>query len=190
MRGAWLTIAIASWLAATGGGFVALTAYAAMPGERAAPPARWPAVEGVSLAPGRWTLVFFAHPQCPCTRASLGELERLLARVGDSVAASIVFLAPPEEGAAFLESRTVYRARALGQVRVVLDANGSIARAFGAATSGQVVLFDAGGLERFAGGITPARGHMGDNAGSARIEALVEGASALGESAVFGCPLD
>ena len=51
-------------------------------------------------------------------------------------------------------------------------------------------LYDAGGQLRFSGGITPARGHAGDNAGRSAIVALVESASSAPvETPVFGCSL-
>ena len=50
-------------------------------------------------------------------------------------------------------------------------------------TSGQVVVYDAKGALLFSGGITAARGHMGDNAGRDRITALLRGdTAASGES--------
>ena len=45
----------------------------------------------------------------------------------------------------------------------------------GATTSGHVLLYDAGGVLRFAGGITDGRGHEGDNAGLDAALALLRG---------------
>jgi hypothetical protein len=50
-------------------------------------------------------------------------------------------------------------------VTLVRDDEGREARRFGAATSGQTLLYDAGGALVFSGGITGARGQMGANAG-------------------------
>jgi|HubBroStandDraft_5_1064220.scaffolds.fasta_scaffold172478_2 hypothetical protein len=67
------------------------------------------------------------------------------------------------------------------------------AHRFRAATSGQTMLYGAGGQLLFSGGITAGRGHFGDNAGLASVESIVIGTS--GESAsfahigVFGCAL-
>ena len=61
---------------------------------------------------------------------------------------------------------------------------------FGAATSGQVLLYDPKGQLMFAGGLTPDRGHLGDSPGRQRILSLVKtGAADAKESLVFGCPL-
>ncbi len=45
----------------------------------------------------------------------------------------------------------------------------------GSSTSGQVLLYDPSGRLAFSGGITAARGHVGDNAGSDAIVGLVMG---------------
>ena len=75
-------------------------------------------------------------------------------------------------------------------VTVVIDEEGAEANRFHAATSGQTVLYDAGGRLLFSGGITASRGHYGDNAGQSAIVSLVNsGAADLTETSVFGCPL-
>ena len=40
------------------------------------------------------TLVMFVHPRCPCTRASIAELERVVAQSGGTVKPRIVFSLP------------------------------------------------------------------------------------------------
>jgi hypothetical protein len=58
------------------------------------------------------------------------------------------------------------------------------------ATSGQAFLYDAWGHLLFSGGITAARGHIGDNMGRRSVASLVSGKpSALTSTPVFGCPL-
>ena len=42
----------------------------------------WPQQTSLELDPSRPTLVLFLHPKCPCTRASLRELERILTGTG------------------------------------------------------------------------------------------------------------
>jgi hypothetical protein len=75
-------------------------------------------------------------------------------------------------------------------VKVEADPGGAEARRFGAQTSGFVVFYDALGKLVFRGGITSARGHMGDNAGSqAIISCALRGSSQLSQTPVFGCSL-
>ena len=56
-------------------------AYDNTPGAAADAPAAWPAESALARDPAAPTLVMLAHPRCDCTRASLGELAELLARV-------------------------------------------------------------------------------------------------------------
>jgi hypothetical protein len=89
------------------------------------------------------------------------------------------------------EKSSLWRsAAAIPHVTVVRDDHGLEASRFGAATSGQTLLYSANGLLLFSGGITGSRGHAGDNAGRAAILALLHReALARSSSFVFGCPL-
>src|SRR6266571_646178 len=71
---------VAVWLGAALAGNAALARYQAKPGEVLAPPAVWPANSRIERISGRPTLLLFAHPGCPCTRASVHELEWLITR--------------------------------------------------------------------------------------------------------------
>jgi len=70
------------------------------------------------------------------------------------------------------------------------DAGGSVARQAGAFTSGQTLLYSAGGRLVFNGGITHSRGHSGDNKGREAIVSFLEGRTLDQHIApVFGCSL-
>ena len=90
------TWAIALWVAALGVGFAILWRYESTPGAGGGPPARWPADSAIERRSGLPTLVMFAHPQCVCTRASLGELERLKGRFEGRLAVYVVVLRPAD----------------------------------------------------------------------------------------------
>ena len=60
-------------------------------------------------------------------------------------------------------------AKRLPSTQVYTDRDGLLAQHFGAYTSGQVLLYDSQDQLRFAGGITPSRGHTGDNPGRAAV---------------------
>ena len=65
------------------------------------------------------------------------------------------------------------------------------ARLFEARTSGHVVLYDAGGRLLFSGGITRARGHVGDNYGRQQVSSLLRNHTVrVADGPVFGCPLE
>src|SRR5262245_58122391 len=85
----WIGIAVA-WAATSAVGLFMLMDYSSKPGHPADAPKTWPANDQIPLAKDRDTLVFFAHPKCPCTSASFGELEKLVARCPDAAKLWIV----------------------------------------------------------------------------------------------------
>lgn len=184
--------AFVAWMTATGGAAFAMTQYASKAGDSAAAPTSWPTSSHLARTPGRGTVVMIAHTKCACTRASLRELERLMARAGDRAEAFVVFVGPHEKPAiGLLDLRET--ARGIPGVTVVEDENE--ARIFGASTSGQVVLYDMNGALLFRGGITPSRGHEGNTAGGETVRRFVTGEDAgagntfTTASEVFGCAL-
>src|SRR4051812_12480766 len=83
-----------AWLggAVVGGGTLLNYSNTAGPGAGAA---AWPRGSALARESERFTLVMFLHPQCPCSRASVGELERLLASLGtERVRTTVVFVGP------------------------------------------------------------------------------------------------
>ena len=185
-----LLVVCALWLSATGVGIGLLWDYENTPGTAAAAPARWP--EGSRLRPSDEgaTLVLVAHPHCPCTRASIGELSRLMAQAEGRVTAYVLFVKPQGFAVEWEKTDLWSSAAAIPGVQVVRDDGGAEALHFRAATSGQVTLYDRAGRLLFSGGITSARGHAGDNEGRAAIVSLLNtGEAGLGETPVYGCPL-
>ena len=76
-RFAVILIAGTVWLSLVVTGMAMIIRYANVPGASGVKPVNWPADSQIALDANRFTLVMFAHPHCPCTRASLGELEQL-----------------------------------------------------------------------------------------------------------------
>jgi len=164
--------------------------YEGAAGRAAGTPEHWPEAASVALDPHRPTLIMFAHPRCPCTRASVEQLNRLLARCSQPVAVHVLFLKPREVPETWTNTPLWRNAAAIPKVAVQKDDNGNEARRFGAVTSGYVVLYDMRGQLLFKGGITAGRGHAGDNAGADAITALLRGQSAeLSRAPVYGCSL-
>lgn len=185
-----LISACALWLLIIGTGIKMIWNYESTPGVAAAAPERWPAGSRIKPAADRPTLVMLAHPQCPCTRASIGELARLMTQAQGRVTAYVLFVKPPEFSDGWELTDLWASAAAIPGVTVVRDDGGVEAGRFGAATSGQTVLYDAAGGLIFSGGITAARGHAGDNAGRAAVVSLlVNDESEQKETPVYGCPL-
>ena len=165
--------------------------YKSTPGVAASAPARWPQGTQLTHAPDRMTLVLFAHPQCTCTRATLVELAWLVDHHRALLSTQVVFIQPAGLDDHWLDSDTYRRVGAMPGVARRIDRDGSEARRFGAATSGQALLYDSDGRLLFSGGLTGARGHEGDNLGRARVAALLSHQPIdRAVSSVFGCELE
>jgi hypothetical protein len=150
---------------------------------------RWPQGSALLLDRDRPSLFMFVHPRCACSRASVRELERLVAKVHGEVATTVVFI---ERGAASsVERGDLWQlVVAIPGVRAVVDPEGREGDRFGVATSGHTVLFGADGDLLYSGGLTSARGHEGDSIGSDALRDLIhEHAGAHVSAPVFGCPL-
>jgi hypothetical protein len=178
------------WLASVGTGLAWLMAYDNTPGAPADAPASWPAGSALSRDASGPTLVMLAHPRCDCTRASIGELEELLARTGRRPRTFVVFIRPGGVGAAWENTGTLTRATKIAGVTVIRDDHGAEAERFGVSTSGQTMLYDRDGRLVYSGGITAARGKSGENAGRATLtELLAGGRPSRATAQVFGCSL-
>jgi hypothetical protein len=181
----------ALWTLAVCAGLLVLLNYEKRPGLAATPPGRWPASSHLERATGHAALVMLVHPGCPCSRASIEELDRVMARVQGLVTAHVLFFKPREFPDGWERTDLWRTAAAIPGVRVTRDDDGVEAQRFRAVTSGQVVLYDADGALRFSGGITPSRGHAGDSAGRDAIVALLtgNGPRTAAHTPVFGCSL-
>jgi hypothetical protein len=178
------------WLMAVGAGFGLLSDYQSTKGKAGKTPGQWPSETRIALDVRRDTLLMFVHPQCPCTRASLEELNRLIARSGGNVAAQVWFFRPAGFSEQWTRAGLWQSASAIPGVTAHEDPDGLQARQFGAQTSGYVLLYDTHGRLLFKGGITAGRGHAGDNAGEDALVSILAGKTAhVRETAVFGCSL-
>lgn len=178
------------WGVAVVGGLAVVGRYQATEGRIGEPQTDWPAECALTRDPSRFTLVMFAHPLCPCTRASIGELARIMTHSQGRIDAVVSFVRPDPAPADWEHSENRDRAAEVPGVRVEWDPQGRRAVRFRAATSGHVVLYDREGRLVFHGGITPSRGHAGDNAGAEAIVALINGDQPrVPSTPVFGCPL-
>lgn len=188
-RGRLIGVFIVVWVASITLGVAGLSRYAASPGTVASPPEAWPTGSMLDRATGSPTLVVFVHSRCPCSSATLAELQRVIAMTGSRTDTLLVFPRPADEPDAWVDGRLWAAAGRVRGVRRVIDPGGVEARRFGATTSGHCMLFDASGSLLFTGGITLARGHEGDNPGRVALVAAIRSAEAQPGAAVFGCAL-
>jgi hypothetical protein len=192
LRGArvFLLLSTISWLLVICFGLWILWDYENSPGKAAAPPHQWPADSKIQPARNHPTLIILAHPHCPCTRATIGELASIMAHSQGRLTAYVLFVKPAGFSDEWEKSDLWHSASAIPGVTVVIDDEGAEANRFHVATSSQALLYDGGGRLLFSGGVTASRGHYGDNAGQSAIVSLVNSGTAdRAESFVFGCPL-
>jgi len=186
-----LAIFVGVWVAASGWGTWRLAAYSLAPGEQGAAPQHWPADSAISRNAAGFTVVIALHPECPCSEATVEELDSIIALSGGRLQAQLLFVDLPGLPAA--EASTLWqRASRIAGVRLTKDLGGAEARRFDTRSSGETRLYGPTGNLLFHGGITAARGHAGDNPGQAAIVAMISSNSQLVtpiSTPVFGCAL-
>lgn len=131
------------------------------------------------------------HPQCPCTQASVAELSRLMSRYTNRVKAYVLYFSPRSLPADWSE-RSALRAEAeqIPGVTVLDDIDFLEGKRFQAATSGQTFVYNPKGDLLFTGGITAARGQVGDSEGKRTLISVLDTEPQQAQkSMVFGCPL-
>jgi hypothetical protein len=182
----------ALWIASIAYGGWSVRRYESTPGARATTPASWPTTSAIPREADASQLVMFVHPKCSCTRASLEELAAVLTQLPGRVSAWIVIeddRAPRASGHPIDSPMDLPMAHP-AHVTAIHDPHGAEARLFGALTSGHTVLYDSKGSLLFSGGITGARGHVGDNWGTKRlVSAAGHPGRLVTTHSVYGCPL-
>ena len=190
MKSAFLLLCGGLWLALLGGGTAWMLRYENTSGTVGVAPAEWPGGSPLRRVRGEATLIMLAHPKCPCTGASMDELAALMAENAGRVSAHVLFLKPEKMQDDWTKTTLWRTAAAIPGVTVSTDDGGKEAARFGGETSGDVLLYDARGRLAFHGGITVARGHVGENAGHTSLNHLLAGdQTSQTRTPVFGCPL-
>ena len=192
-----IPIVITAWLCIVAVGFGAMAAYSARPGAVGDVPGTWPehASVDMSLDSDAPTLVLAVHPRCPCTRATINELERALAQSPSQVTIyALIFEPGPDDPIddddSFARTSIANRLSALPGVIMIPDPDARIANRFGALTSGHTLVYTPDGALAYSGGLTPTRAHEGPNTGTASLIELFNARASLASDApVYGCPL-
>jgi len=188
LKSAWL-FGILVWLGLIAGGYAWLLRYSFAAGKTSAAPRIIPAALGLRAPLERPQLLLALHPRCPCSRATMSELAKILSRVPDASDVTVLMYKPQDQPDSWLEGVLLDACRRMN-CRVRPDPNGRLAASLGSLTSGSAVLYDTNGELRYQGGITGSRGHEGDNAGEqAIIEILQKRRSSHRSMPIFGCPI-
>ncbi len=188
----FLGLSAAAWAVLLTVGLTQLWSYESTPGAAAHPPSNWPVSTQVRRAAGLPTFILFVHPRCPCSRATIVELSKLMNDCRGRLSARVLLLRPAGRAEGWEHTDLWDSAAAIPGVSVAADVLGNESRCFGVATSGEALLYSPDGQLLFAGGITESRGHQGDNAGRSALTLLLRGnAPSPGAvtTQVFGCPL-
>ena len=179
------------WLAAIGWGLALSIDHDARPSSPSTPPPVWPPGSTVARTAKRATLLMFVHPYCPCTRASIAELARVLEQTAEPVSTHILFIKPDKDKLSIPDDSESWNlAREIPGADLRWDDDSREAKLFQAKTSGQILLYDARGRLTFKGGITASRGHAGPSRSSELLTGILQSAETSGtEAPVFGCSL-
>lgn len=179
-----------AWMSIVCAGVIGLHAREYAPGGVGTVRPDWPEGGTLQRAPGRPNLVMFAHPRCPCSKASVEELALIEEQCGGDAAIHVVFFRPVGDGSRWAKTALWDRAAAIPGVRVLDDPDGAESARFGAETSGHVLLYDGAGRLMFSGGVTAARGRGGANPGRDTVVAMLTGGLvSRHETPVFGCSI-
>ena len=152
--------------------------------------ASFPDATTISLAPDKPTLVVFAHPHCPCTRATLHEVSQILATVENRLSLVVVFTVPRGVPSGWEKGELLRTAESLRGAAVIVDRGGKEAERFRVAGSGTTLLYAPSGQLLFSGGVTVSRGHDGASVGGEAIDSFVlHGTASVSHAPVYGCSL-
>ena len=173
LRQIGLMLMFCLWASSVLGAVLWQQRYAATAGAPAVAPMNWPGGSTLPFHPGRFNLLVFLHPQCPCSHATVAELARLVAQAGPRMETRVMVLEYGTQSVPSTAGPLYRQAAAIPGVVLRVDQGGALARRFQAACSGQTLLYDPTGRLVFSGGITFARGHEGDNDGEAAVLRLV-----------------
>lgn len=188
LKPVWV-LGILVWLALIAGGYAWLLRYSFASGRTSVAPRAIPADLGLPPHPAQPQILLALHPRCPCSRATVNELAKILSRVPSASDVTVLMYKPPNEPDSWLEGALLVACRRM-HCQVRPDPGGRLAASLGSLTSGSVVLYDANGKLRYQGGITSSRGHEGDNAGERAIIEILQGRRDSHRSMpVFGCPI-
>lgn len=178
------------WLLAVTFGVYLLVKHAGEPSKLAMAPPIWPQKSTLVLGKTQPTVILFAHPKCPCTRATLGELAKFTTQTQNKANVYVLFTKPKNSPEDWQQTDILETAKGISGVEVLLDPGGEEANLFQAFTSGQTLVYDPQGKLLFNGGITSARGHSGDNIGLSTITNIInKNTISVEKTPVFGCTL-
>src|SRR5580765_1348219 len=128
-RRSLLALLVVVWLSAVAYGMAFVWSYNHRPGEASVAPVLWPADSRVPRA-SSYTLVMLAHPKCPCTRATLEELSKLMTHTQGRLRSFVLFVKPRGLPPDWDRTDLWQSASSIPGVTVVVDIDGVEAKRF------------------------------------------------------------
>jgi hypothetical protein len=166
-----------------------LSIYSARPAAMQPAPGLFPADSALVVQKDRPQLLTFAHPECPCTRATFYNLENMAKNYRDALDFHFVFYLPETVATDWQDAWLVRKAEAHPNIHVHFDRDGSETQRFQVATSGETLLYDSRGKLAFQGGVTVSRGHSGESRGTLAIKQFMQEHQRQKSTGVFGCSI-
>ena len=178
------------WFILAAAGFAVLLQYESKPGSGRVMENHWPSDSDFKPAAMPYTLVMGVHPRCPCTRATIEELAVIMTHGQGQLKGYVLFIQPADFNEDWVKTDTYRSASSIPGIQTMIDRFGKQAELFHITTSGQTLVYDKRGNLLFNGGITSARGHVGDNDGvNSILELIRTGKASHRQTPFFGCPL-
>ncbi len=185
-----MALCATTWLCAILFGFGTFIKYENTAGAPGRSIANWPECSSLTQNRRGNTLIMVLHPRCPCSRASLELLSKIMIACNHKLSAQILLFVPSNFPIDWKETDIWKQAAEIPEIQLLADRDGVEAQNFGAVTSGQTYIFDKSGLLKFSGGITEFRGHTGENFNLDLANAALRGE--IPDSVftpVYGCPI-
>ena len=188
LKRVWL-VAFLIWLALVASGYAWLLRYSFAPGPAATVPHLIPPGLAWPEPTTRAGLFLTLHPRCPCSRATVRELAKILSRAPHLSDVTVLMYKPAKEADSWPDGDLLEECRRMN-CRILPDADGRLAASLGVSRQAVSCFTMRRGKLRFRGGITSARGHEGDNAGERAIIEILRGyPHSYNSLPVFGCSL-
>src|SRR3954470_1075599 len=100
---AWLLVLLV-WLGLIAAGYAWLLRYGFAPGRIASAPKIVPPSVAPSNYAGHAQIFLALHPRCPCSRATVKELAKILSRIPETINTTVLLYKPANEGESWLQS--------------------------------------------------------------------------------------
>ena len=182
-----------SWIAVLVIGTTISATYESKPGDQGSAPAFAVSkqdVEEANLSKTKFHILMFVHPKCPCSGSSMSELCNLMENFPD-LKATVFFYKPATAKSGWEQTELWKKASSVKNITLKTDIDGQKAKSYNVVTSGEVLLYNANERLVFSGGITGARGHVGENEGEDALEKILNReystATKKFSAPVFGC---